>query len=120
MAELVDGSVERQRGRATSRLLESLIGHQSPSFLGEPTVLPGPRVLGPPVRWLLGVWVTAPDDEPVEWYDELDALRWSIRCVRKLRDGSLKAYSYDSSDWRDKMPEVPIPPLEEINENPDF
>ena len=88
--------------------------------MGAATLLPGPPELGPPVSWFLGVWVTAPDDEPVEWYDELDALRWSIRCVRKLRDGSLKAYSYDSPDWRNQMPEVPIPPLEEINENPDF
>jgi hypothetical protein len=86
----------------------------------EATLLPGPPELGPPVSWFHGVWVTAPDDEPVEWFDELDAERWSIRCVRKLRDGSLKAYSYASPDWRHEMPEVPIPPLEEINDNPDF
>ena len=84
------------------------------------TLLPGPPELGPPVTWFHGVWVTAPDDEPVEWYDELDALRWSIRCIRKCRDGSLRAYSYASPDWRSEMPDQPSPPLEEINENPDF
>jgi hypothetical protein len=72
------------------------------------------------VSWFHGRWVTAPEDEAVEWYDELDALRWSIRCVRKFRDGSLKAYSYASPDWRNEMPEVPIPPLKEINGSSDF
>jgi hypothetical protein len=76
--------------------------------------------LGPPVSWFRGIWITAPDAEPVEWFDELNAERWSIRCVRKLRDGSLKACSYASPDWRDEMPELPIPLLEEINANCDF
>jgi len=86
----------------------------------EAPLLPEPPKLGPPVSWFHGVWITAPDDEPVEWFDELDAEHWSIRCVRKFRDGSLKAHSYASPDWRHEMPEVPIPPLEEINDNPDF
>jgi hypothetical protein len=72
------------------------------------------------VSWFHGVWTTAPDDEAVDWYDELDPQRWSIRCVRRFRDGSLKAYSYASPDWRHEMPEAPIPPLEGINDNPDF
>jgi hypothetical protein len=82
--------------------------------------LPGPPELGPPVNWFHGVWVSAPDDEPLEWYDELDVLRWSIRCVRKFRNGVLKAYSYASPDWRSEMPDQPLPPVEEINENPEF
>jgi hypothetical protein len=82
--------------------------------------LPDPPELGPPVSWLHVAWVSASDDEPVEWYDEVDVLRWSIRCVRKFRNGSVKAYSYASPDWRSEMPDQPIPPLEEINENPDF
>ena len=82
--------------------------------------LPGVPELGPPASYFHGVWVGAPEGEAVEWYDELDALRWSIRCVRKFRDGSLKAHSYSSADWRDEMPDQPIPPVEEINENADF
>jgi hypothetical protein len=70
--------------------------------------------------WFHGTWITAPDAEALDWYDELDALRWSIRCVRRFRDGSLKAYSYASPDWRNEMPELPIPPLQEINDNSDF
>jgi hypothetical protein len=69
----------------------------------EGVLLPGPPELGPPVSWFHGVWVSAPDDEPVDWFDELDALRWSIRCVRKFRDGSMRACSYASSNWRDEI-----------------
>jgi hypothetical protein len=60
----------------------------------------GPSDLGPPASWFHGVWLDAPENEPVDWYDELDAERWSIRCVRRYRDGSMKAYSYASADWR--------------------
>jgi hypothetical protein len=83
-------------------------------------VLPGPPQLGPPASYFFGAWITAPDDEPVEWYDELDASRWSIRCVRRYRDGSLEAYSYASPNWRDVMPEAPVPDLEMINRDPEF
>jgi hypothetical protein len=82
--------------------------------------LPQAPVLGPPTTYFHGVWIGAPEHEAVEWYDELDAERWSIRCVRAFRDGSLKAHSYASPDWRIQMPDQPIPPLEEINANPDF
>jgi hypothetical protein len=32
----------------------------------------------------------------------------------------MRACSYASSNWRDEMPEAPVPPLEEINSNPEF
>src|SRR5262249_4729750 len=82
--------------------------------------LPGRSEFGPPVSWVHGVWVSGPDDEPVEWYDELDAQRWSIRCVRKFRDGSLQAYSIGSPNWQYEMPDQPFPSVKEINEDPDF
>jgi hypothetical protein len=90
-------------------------------------MLPGPPELGPPVSYCHGIWIEARDgdplkykDEPVEYYDELDASRWSIRCVRKFRDGSLKACSYAHPNWRDEMPEASIPPVDEINKDPQF
>jgi hypothetical protein len=46
--------------------------------------LPEAPELGPPASYFHGIWVDAPEEEAVEWYDELDALRWSIRCVRKF------------------------------------
>jgi hypothetical protein len=50
----------------------------------------------------------------------LDASRWSIRCVRKHLDGRLDAFSYAGDNWRDEMPESPLPVVEEINQNPEF
>jgi len=47
-------------------------------------------------------------------------VRWSIRCVRKYRDGRLEAHSYADENWRDVMPERPIPPLAIINQDPQF
>lgn len=44
-------------------------------------LLPEAPELGPPASYFHGIWVDAPEEEAVEWYDELDALRWSIRCV---------------------------------------
>jgi hypothetical protein len=77
--------------------------------------LPGPPQLGPPESYFYGVWIDATEDEPREYYDELDASRWSIRCVRKYRDGRYEAYSYASDNWRDVMPEAPIPRLADID-----
>jgi hypothetical protein len=83
-------------------------------------LLPETPELGPPASYFHGTWIGAPEEEAVEWYDELDAERWSIRCVRKFRDGSLRAFSYASADWRCQMPDQPLPPVEEINQNLDF
>ncbi|MGH1349426.1 MAG: DUF6881 domain-containing protein [Methyloligellaceae bacterium] len=70
--------------------------------------------------WFFGTWLTASEDEPYQYYDELDNERWTIRCVRKYRDGTLIANSYDDENWRDTMPEGPIPSLKEINSNAEF
>jgi hypothetical protein len=69
---------------------------------------------------LFARWLSAPEGEPVEWYDELDASRLSIRCVRKLRDGSLLAHSYACPNWRDVMPEGAVPSVDKINLDPEF
>jgi hypothetical protein len=82
--------------------------------------LPVPPKFGPPESYFYCIWFAAREDEPTEWYDELDASRWSIRCVRKCRDGSLEAFSYASENWRDKMSESSLPPVEVINQNPEF
>lgn len=82
--------------------------------------LPGPPQLGPPQSYFHCVWIDAREDEPVDWFDELDALRWSIRCVRRYRDGRFEAYSYASDNWRDVMPEAPVPPLAVINQDSQF
>jgi hypothetical protein len=84
------------------------------------TQLPGPPRLGPADSYLHCIWIEAAEDAPVDWYDELDASRWSIRCVRKYDNGRLEAHSYASDNWRDVMPEALIPPLAIINQDPQF
>jgi hypothetical protein len=82
-------------------------------------MLPPPPQLGPPSSYVAAKWLTAPDDEPFMYWDEIDRDRWSIRCVRKYRSGALEAYSYASENWRDVMPEAAMPPLAEINGHPE-
>jgi hypothetical protein len=76
--------------------------------------------LGPPESYFHCIWFAANEDEPIEWYDELDASRCSIRCIRRYRDDRLEAFSYATDDWRDKMPEGSLPTVEVINQNPEF
>jgi len=82
--------------------------------------LPPPPCVGPADSYFHAVWFDASEDEPVEYYDELDADRYSIRCVRRYRDGRLEACSYTSDNWRDEMPEGPIPPIADINRDSQF
>ena len=65
-------------------------------------------------------WHTAPDDEPVWVWYELDESRWVVRCILKYVDERLEAHSYDCANWRDVMPEAPVPPVVEINRDPEF
>jgi len=82
--------------------------------------LPPPPRVGPADSYFHAAWFNANEDEPVEYYDELDADRYCMRCVRKYRDGRLEACSYASDNWRDEMPEGPIPPTADINRDPQF
>jgi hypothetical protein len=106
------GRVHRKRGYVSNR--------QAQDAPESSIQLPGPPRHGPPESYFHCVWIDAAEHEPVEWYDELDASRWSVRCVRKYRDGRLEAHSYASDDWRDAMPESPIPPLAIINHDSQF
>ncbi|WP_136657848.1 hypothetical protein [Nitratireductor sp. XY-223] len=75
---------------------------------------------GVPASYCHVVWKTASGDDPCDYYDELDKARWSIRCVRRFRDGRLLAYSFASPNWRDVMPESAFPSIEEINADDEF
>src|ERR1043166_7129706 len=80
-----DGSIVRWLGANVDRRTSEVT--RSPAKIE----LPGPPELGPPDSYFYGVWIDATEDEPREYYDELDADRWSIRCVRKYRDGRFEA-----------------------------
>jgi hypothetical protein len=81
---------------------------------------PPPPKLGPPTHYIHVIWLAAFPDDAQEFYDELDADRWSLRCVRLYRDGSRKAFSYDSPNWRDVMPAAAIDDPEVINRDTQF
>jgi hypothetical protein len=65
-------------------------------------------------------WSAAGLGQPVTYVDEIDGHRWSIRCIRMFVDGSQQAFTHSSWNWRGLMPEAAIPPLAEINADPQF
>jgi hypothetical protein len=65
-------------------------------------------------------WRGASPDQPQIYLDEIDDKRWSIRCIRIFTDGTKHAFHGSSYKWRDQMPETAIPPLAEINTDPQF
>jgi hypothetical protein len=79
-----------------------------------------PLGLGPPTSYFHSVWHGAAGEYPTEFFYELDKERWAIRVVEKFSNGSVKALSFADQNWRDLMPEAAIPPIEEINERPEF
>ncbi len=79
-----------------------------------------PPKLGPPMHHVHVIWLAARTQDPQEYYDELDADRWSIRCVRVYRDGRHEAFSYASPNWHDVMPEAPISTPDKINRDTQF
>ena len=79
-----------------------------------------PPILGPPAHYIHIIWLAAFPGDPHEFYDELDADRWSIRCVRVNRDRSSVRFSYRSKNWRDVMPEAAIDTPDAINRDSQF
>jgi hypothetical protein len=75
---------------------------------------------GSPAHYIHVIWLAAFATDPQEYYDELDANRWSIRCVRLYRDGTSKAFNYESPNWRDVMPEAAIDEPDVINRDTQF
>jgi hypothetical protein len=86
----------------------------------ETSTMSVPPVLGQPAHWIHVIWLAAFPNDPQEYYDELDAERWSIRCVRIYRDGTSVAASYKSANWRDLMPEAAIDLPDIINRDSQF
>jgi hypothetical protein len=65
-------------------------------------------------------WSAAGPGQPVAYVDEIDAKRWSIRCIRMFEDATQQAFGNTSYNWQDLMPEAPFPPLAQINADPQF
>ncbi len=79
-----------------------------------------PPTHGPPAHHIHVIWLAACAEDAQEYYDELDADRWSIRCVRVYREGRSEAFSHASPNWRDVMPEAPVDTPDMINRDTQF
>jgi hypothetical protein len=65
-------------------------------------------------------WLHSHPDEPILLYSELDDARWEIRKVELFPDGSVGYASAKESAKSTRLGLVPVPPLEEIAEDPEF
>jgi hypothetical protein len=65
-------------------------------------------------------WKYADEDEPVILYSELDAELNEVRKVDIFRDGSLFYACAESSTGDTELSYMPLPPFEEIAEDPQF
>jgi hypothetical protein len=72
------------------------------------------------VTYVHVTWSAPGAGQPHTYIDEIDGERRSIRCIREFADGSIQAFSRTSTDWKDLMPEAALPPLDEINFDPQF
>jgi hypothetical protein len=66
------------------------------------------------------IWKAAGAGDPVLYFDEIDSERWSLRCIREYVDGTRRDFCNTSYNWRDVMPEAPIPPRDKINADTQF
>jgi hypothetical protein len=72
------------------------------------------------ITYIHVIWKAPAAGQPVGYYDEICASQWSLRCMREFSDGTIHAFHKNSYNWRDVMPEAPIPTVDEINADPQF
>lgn len=73
---------------------------------------------GPPVRWVAFVDpLGGPHDDPVAMYFECDAENLCMRAMHVHGDGRVLLACPGGPDG-DHLPDVPVPPLDEIDEDP--
>lgn len=65
-------------------------------------------------------WKHSCPDEPVWLYSEMDPNRWETRKVEIFPDGKYGYASATGSSGGTRLDEVPIPPLAEIANDPQF
>lgn len=73
-----------------------------------------------PVTHICVRWIHENADEPVLLYSELDEGRWEVRKVEVFRDGTQGFASVLENNVRSFLGEVPVPPLEDIDADPQF
>lgn len=66
-------------------------------------------------------WHHSSEDQPVELYGELDEGRWELRKIEVYRDGRAVVLGpEDIEPGARTLAEGPIPPLEQIDADPQF
>ena len=72
------------------------------------------------MEYISVVWKHNHRDEPVRLVSELDEERFEVRKLEFFRDGSVGFASKECDSARTRLGEVTVPPLAEINEDPEF
>ncbi len=65
-------------------------------------------------------WIHSFPDAPILMYSELDLDRYEVRKVEVFADGRLCFASPTGSSGSTQLGEIPVPPLAEIAEDPQF
>jgi hypothetical protein len=65
-------------------------------------------------------WLHSFPNDPVFLYSELDADRWEVRKVEVYADGRMEYAGRGKAVGGAKLGKVPVPPLEEIANHPEF
>jgi hypothetical protein len=66
-------------------------------------------------------WNHSSEEQPVEFYGELDEGRWELRKIEVYRDGrAVTLGPKDIEPGARTLAEAPIPPLEQIEADPQF
>ena len=72
------------------------------------------------MEYISVIWEHSHPDEPVRLVSELDGERFEIRKLEFFPDGSVGFASKEGESASTRLGEVRVPPLAEINEDPEF
>ena len=72
------------------------------------------------MEYISVIWKHSHRDEPVRLVSELDEERFEIRKLEFFPDGSVGFASMEGESAGTRLGEVTVPPLAEINEDPEF
>lgn len=65
-------------------------------------------------------WHHNDGDSPIDLYSEIDDSRWEVRKVECFLDGRMHFADAQEYSGDTRLGEVPLPPLEEIANDPEF
>ncbi len=72
------------------------------------------------MEYISVIWKHDHRDEPVRLVSELDGERFEVRKLEFFRDGSVGFASQEGESGGTRIGEVAVPPLSQINDDPEF